>query len=165
MNEPAPGLQVDSDRAFQERFWVWERAGWIGMLLFVIAALAGLTGVTGPLSGGKAEAGEATIHYPRISRWQASDDLMVEFTGEAASPVEVVLPRSFTDVFAIESVIPQPARVTATPQGQVFEFELSGNSGPRHANFLLRPTRQSWPARARASVAGRPVDLSFTVLP
>lgn len=59
MTHVIEGLEVGADRPFQERLWFWERVGWAAMLLLVVAALAGLTGTTGPASWGKVEAGGA----------------------------------------------------------------------------------------------------------
>lgn len=165
MNKVPQGLEVDSDRAFQEKFWVVERVGWVLMFLVVVAALAGFTGVTGAASSGRAEAAGATIDHPRISRWQTGDTLAVEFADSAAGKVEVLIPREFTKVFAIEGVTPEPSKVTATPDGQLFEFDLAADPGKKTADFAVRAQRPALPTRARGAVAGEPFAMQFTVLP
>jgi hypothetical protein len=165
MSKKAEGLELDSDRSFQEKFWVVERVGWALMFLIVVAALAGFTGVTGAASSGRAEAAGAKIDHPRISRWQTADTLAVEFHEGAAGKVEVLIPKAFTKVFAIEGVTPEPSKVTATPEGQLFEFELAAESGEKTADFALRAGRPALPTQARGAVAGEPFDMPFTVLP
>ena len=156
---------IGADRRFQERLWFWERVGWAAMALLVLAALAGLTGTRGPAASGTVEAGGATIEYPRISRWQSADSLGVEFAVEAGGAVQVLLPGAFTDVFSIQSVTPQPSKVTATANGQLFEFELAPEPGPKKATFAVRAERPAFPVPTRGEVGGAPFAFSFTVLP
>lgn len=165
MSKDAQGLEIDSDRAFQERFWIVERIGWALMLLIVLAALAGFTGVTGPASTGRAEAAGARVDYPRISRWQTADMLAIEFAEGAGGKVEVLIPREFTRVFSIEGVTPEPSKVTATSDGPLYEFEVDADPGTKTADFAIRAQRPAVPTRARGAVAGEPFAMSFTVLP
>lgn len=165
MSSIAQGLEIDADRAFQEKQWLWERVGWLLMALLVIAALAGLTGANGPAASGQANAAGATIDYPRIARWQASDTMSIEFAPDAQGRVEVLLPAEFSEIFAIESVTPQPSRAVTTPRGQLYEFELAAESGAKSANFSLRPGRPAFPQSVAGEVAGEPFVMGFTVLP
>ncbi len=51
-------LELDEDRNFQERWWTAERIAWIGFALVIVVALAGLTGLGGPVrqrNGGGAD--------------------------------------------------------------------------------------------------------------
>ena len=165
MNKDPQGLEIDLDRSFQEKMWVVERIGWALMFLIVVAALAGFTGVTGAASSGRAEAAGATIDYPRISRWQTADTLAVDFAESTAGKVEVLIPKAFTKVFAIDGVTPQPSKVTATPEGQLYEFELAAEAGKKTADFSIRAGRPSLPTQARGAVAGEPFAMPFIVLP
>lgn len=163
MNTNPASLELETDRRFQERFWVFQRIGWVAMLLLVAAALAGLAGTSGAASSGRVEAGGATIDYPRIARWQTADTMTIEFSGSGLAQVR--LPAAFADAFSIENVTPQPAKVVATPDGPLFEFDLGGGEGPKKVNFAVRADRPSLPRRARGEVAGEPYEFSFTVLP
>jgi hypothetical protein len=141
--EAASSLDLDSDRPFQERMWRFERAAWALMALLVIAAFAGFTGKGGPFAHARVQAGTATVDYPRISRWQTADSLTVEFGPETSGRGEVLLPSAFTDSFAIESVVPQPIEVVATPEGKLFRFAMEGN-GRKSVNFAVRAGSPSW---------------------
>ena len=159
------GLQIDTDRAFQERFWKVQRWAWLAMLLIIVAALAGLTGKGGALSRAEVESGSATITYPRVSRWQMADELSVEFasaTGEA----KVMLPMSFLDSFAVEAVTPQPSEVTAVAEGQEFTFRLGAEPGAKSVQFAVRATSPTWVSRSYAVVGdAERAPMSFVVLP
>lgn len=63
-------LDVDDDRAFQEKFWTFQRVAWALMALILLAALAGTTGSGGPLAHAEASGPGGSIEYPRIARWQ-----------------------------------------------------------------------------------------------
>lgn len=163
MSGNVSGLEIETDRRFQERVWIFERAGWIAMLLIVVAALAGLTGTSGPASSASVEAGGAKIDYPRIARWQTADSMTVEFSG--AGTGRVLLPSAFLEAMSVENVTPQPTRVVATPQGAIFEFELGGGAGDKRVDFALRPDSPSFPQRVAGDVEGDPFEISFMVLP
>jgi hypothetical protein len=165
MSKDPQCVEIDLDRSFQEKMWLVERIGWALMFLVVVAALAGFTGVTGAASSGHAEAAGARIDYPRISRWQTADTLAIEFPASAAGKVEVLVPQAFTKVFAIEGVTPEPSRVTVTPKGQLYEFELAAEAGKKTADFAIRAGRPSLRTQARGAVAGEPFDMPFIVLP
>ena len=165
MNKDPQGLEIELDRRFQEKAWVAERFGWTLMFLLIVAALAGFTGVTGAASSGHAEAAGARIDHPRISRWQTADTLAIEFADSAAGTVEVLIPKSFTEVFSIEGVTPEPSKVTATSEGQLYEFELAAGAGKKTADFSIRAQRPALPTQARGAIAGETFAMSFTVLP
>lgn len=165
MTQIIEGLEVGTDRPFQERLWFWERVGWVVMLLLVLAAIAGLTGTTGPLSSGKVEAAGAEIDYPRIGRWRAADSLTVTFAEIAGTTGTILIDDKFLEVFAIDSVTPQPAKVVATPRGQEFQFDLASAAAPRKVHFSVTPQLPAFPARASGTVSGEPYSFTFTVLP
>lgn len=57
-------IEVDTDRDFQERFWVIVRVGWVAMALLCLSAVFGLTGSGGPYSSQTIQAGGARIDLP-----------------------------------------------------------------------------------------------------
>jgi hypothetical protein len=150
---------------FQERFWIIQRGGWLALALFLAAAVAGLTGRNGPLSRAQAETAQATIDYPRVSRWQMADELRVQFeTG--AGQGDVLLPPTFLDMFEIERVAPQPRSVMATPRGDRYHFDLAVGAGPKVARFAIRPKAPSLDGRSHVlSISGAPVSIAVTVMP
>lgn len=162
----ASGLQVTEDRPWQERFWTGQRIGWALMALFIIAAIAGLTGMGGPLASAKAELGGGTVDYPRITRWQADDRLQVRIAPASTTDVELTLSREFVELFAISSIQPEPAEVQATPSGHRFTFETEPDERERVISFTIRATRPVLAQPVAASLGnGQPKWLTITVLP
>lgn len=138
-------IDVDADRAFQERYWVFVRVGWVAMAGLWLAAVLGFTGGGGIYSSQTVEAGASRIELPAVARWQASDQLTVH-VAEPGNRTTVLVPAGFGDVFTIESVTPQPVSVTAVPSGDLYEFARQPG-GPITIDFTVRPARPVWRAR------------------
>lgn len=129
-----------ADTAFQEKFWVFQRAGWAGLALFIAAGLAGLTGRGGPLAQDNAAAGAATVEYPAIARWQTAATLDIRLqTG--TQPADVLLPASFVALFEIERVSPLPAKVTASAAGLRYVFARDTGNASATLTFDIRARR------------------------
>ena len=92
--------------------------------LVLVAALAGLTGGGGILSGASRDLGAARIDYPRIARWTTPDLLTVSFT--EGGNRSLLLSPEFLRAFEIETIQPQPAHAATTPQGLQLEFAVEG---------------------------------------
>lgn len=159
-------LEVNEDRAWQERTWTIQRLGWIAMVVFLLAALFGATGSGGPLATARVATGGGTIDHPRIARWQSAEQVTVNLPSGSTGPIDVELERSFVDLFSIESVEPDPSQVTATGAGHRFTFDLAGDAGPKSIAFHVRASN---PAIERAIGVrigeGRPARMIVTVLP
>lgn len=162
----ARGLQVTEDRAWQEKFWTAQRVGWVLMAVFIVAAIAGLTGMGGPLASARAELGGGTIDYPRITRWQADDQLQVRVSPTSPADVELTLSPEFVQLFAISSIQPEPAEVQATAAGHRFTFETEPGERERVISFGVRATRPVIAQPFAASLGNaQPQRLTITVLP
>lgn len=127
-DQPPPirddGLQLAEDRAFQNRLWTIQRSSWIGFILLLLVALAGLTGGGGYFSNQTVEIGSATVVLPRISRREATDEMRL-IVSDAPS-VDIQLSSDFGRYYTIKQIYPQPDRSEATDAGLRFRFALSG---------------------------------------
>lgn len=160
------GLEVREDRGWQERFWTSQRVAWIAMALFILAAMAGLTGMGGPLASASADLGGGTIEYPRITRWQADDQLQVRVEPASTGNVELTLSPQFVQTFAISSIQPEPKDARATTSGHRFVFETDQGGGERVIVFNLRASRPVLGQQVAASLGdGTPAQMTITVLP
>ena len=153
------------DREWQERFWTAQRVGWLFMVLFLVAAIAGLTGKGGPLASATAKAADATIDYPRISRWQSDEELVVRLADSASGKVDVELSSAFGRVFTLESVKPEPASVQATARGHKFTFEVEAGAGEKQIVFDVKTGRPVMGKTINAAVGGAPGRMTVTILP
>lgn len=166
-DENSPEVDISDDRVLQERVWAVSRIGWLIMLVIIVAAALGLTGSGGPLAHQSLGAGQAQIDLPKIARWAAADELVIDFAHGQTGKSEVRLPAAFLDAFSIEAVSPQPSSVVATPEGQVFTFDLSDKPGGRSARFAIRAGDPLLPTNVgRFGVAGAiSKPATITVLP
>lgn len=142
---PSRAIEIDTGPAFQERWWRLERLAWVLMGLLIVAALCGLTGAGGPLSRGQVEAGNATIDYPRIARWQSAEDATIRFASDATGEVDVLLSARFAEAFDVETVQPQPASAASTAEGHRLTFDLGTGAGSKIVTLSLRPGRPGLP--------------------
>ena len=156
------GLQLDEHRSFQERWWTVERFAWGGFCVLVAMAASGLLGGGGPLANARHDFEGGALEYPRVSRWQANDQMRVVFAADA--PMKAVTLGDLASHFTIETVIPEPARTLTTDNGPRMEFAFDeGASGT-----VVFTVRAGSPGLARFSVAvgaDAPVPLSSLVLP
>lgn len=160
------GLQVNEDRPWQERFWTVQRIAWIAMALFIVAAMFGATGSGGPLATARVETPGGSIDYPRIARWQSTDQVTVNLPPGSSGNVDVEIERSFADLFAIQSVEPEPSQVVATQNGHRFTFDLAADAGPKTIAFHIRPSNPTLPRTIAARIGDAPAArLNVTVLP
>lgn len=166
VDSKATGIELDEDRPFQERFWSFQRIAWVVMGLIVAAALAGLTGAGGLLSRAEATAPGATLDYPRVTRWQASDDMRLTLAPRGADQATIMIGASFFDIFEIEEIHPAPAESGATASGQRLVFDLGEASGEREIIFHIRATAPALTATYQVRVDDGPaMRLSPVVLP
>lgn len=115
-------LDLEDHRKFQFGFWRVQRIAWVGFLLILAAALAGLTGAGGPLSRASVDLGGGVVDHPRVSRWSAADEFRIRLApGE--SERELLLSTAFADHFQIEDIQPAPVRSVAVADGDRLIFE------------------------------------------
>lgn len=145
-SDPAPsqgaGLQIDQDLAFQRRTWIVERAGWAGMGLLVLAALAGLFG-GGPLSQATAGApgGALWLEYDRFGRLLSPATLRVHIGAAGEGTARIWLDRAYLSDVKLEGVVPEPDSVEAASDGLVFVFRVAEPGPPSSVTFDLQPER------------------------
>jgi hypothetical protein len=134
-------LEIDQDLTFVRRSWAVQRAGWAGIGIVLVIALAGGLG-SGPLShqrGGVPDLLE--IDYSRFVRYQASHTLTVRLTGTAVRGPEARLwiDRRYLDQARIESIAPPPVRVEAGADRLLYVFQLLGGTEPVTISIVLQP--------------------------
>lgn len=171
------GLQIDEDRAFQRRHWRRERLAWVGFAAIVAAALAGLSGAGGPLSGQQVDLGAATAQVPRVGRLQRPDTLVIRLpaaapaaagagaAAAAAGPAgsarhEVRLDPAFLDLYTVDTILPAPLAQRAGADG--LWLAVAGQGGK--LRLSIRPRRAGL-ARFALAVDGTQARAAVLVLP
>lgn len=134
-------LEIDQDLTFVRRSWAVQRAGWVGIGIVLIIALAGGLG-SGPLSRQRAVVpGLLEVDYARFVRYQASHTLTARLVGAAIRGPEarVWIDRRYLDDARIETVTPPPLRVETGADRLVYVFPLLGGAGPVIISIVLQP--------------------------
>jgi hypothetical protein len=161
-------LEVDQDLRFQQRDWTFERAGWIGILAVITAALLGFLG-RGVLSDRTHEAADRSlqIEYGRFERHGAAALLEITLRRRAPgdSSVWLWIAEEYLDGVHLESIAPQP--LTQRSVGEQTLYEIGLESGADSARVTVSFTPAKIGARdLRLGVAGaQPLDLSQFVYP
>jgi len=133
-------LQLDEHIDFVRRSWRVERAATWVLIAILVAAGAGLLG-SGPLSGGEASAGGLRVEYPRLSRYQSSERLVIHAAPAArAGELRLWLDRAYLEGVRIESMVPPPVRAEAAGDRVVFVFALA-DVRPFTLHVRLQPER------------------------
>ena len=134
-------LEVDEDLEFQRRDWIFERAGWVALVLVLIAACAGLFG-RGPLSDRSLTApdGSARVDWARFERHGSPAEFTL--TVFRRSPVDtttrVWLDEGFVAGITLDRVIPQP--VSEATDGGRLVLEIPTPRGVDSTRVIVRFT-------------------------
>src|SRR5688572_7914845 len=81
-------LQLEEELPMHERSWVIQRVGWVLIILFVLAAAAGLFG-DGILSKKKSTSGNATAEYERFARYESETKILLQSPNESINTLSL----------------------------------------------------------------------------
>ncbi|WP_173933551.1 hypothetical protein [Chelativorans sp. Marseille-P2723] len=156
------GLQLQEHRSFQNVFWTVERIAWITFALMLVLAILGLTGSGGYFAKANATLPAGSAEYPRVSRWETSDEFRVMF--EAGGETRrLTIGNPFFKYFQIEGVQPQPERSRSVQHGVMMEF-AADEGAPVDVTFYVRSLRPGI-ANYRVGLDGADTLLRTVILP
>jgi hypothetical protein len=103
-------LQIDEDITFQRREWMAQRVGIALLFVFVLGALLGLTGVSGPLSQGDVSdsAGIVRVEYDRVVRRGAQASVKLHVRSTAPGDLQFWISAPYLRDVTIEKIVPEP---------------------------------------------------------
>jgi len=156
------GLQLDEKRNFHRVFWIVERVAWVVFAFILVLALLGLTGSGGYLSRITQTLSTGEVEYPRVTRWQATDELRASFKGGAQTH-RLSLGYSFFESFEVEAIQPEPERTVTLPEGVAMEFAAE-EGAPVNVTLHMRSLHSGW-VNYRLDLDGDGVDASILILP
>jgi hypothetical protein len=115
-------LDLEKHLPFQQRFWRWQRWGWLVIAGMVLAGAAGLFG-GGAVSHAVATnpAGSARLEYERFGRYQSETVIRLRVNG--APPhgrLGVRVSQPYLDGVQVTSILPTPVAVEAGTEGVTF---------------------------------------------
>ena len=161
-------LEVTEDPNFHRRFWTFQRAGWIALVLLVVAALTGLFG-SGPLSTATAhtDGDELTVDYHRFSRYQSLSTIQVTLGPGAieGSEAQVWINSSYMNRVRIENIAPEPDSVEIGSERYIFTFMVAEEADPAPISFHVRPEEPGIQAAEVGIVDGPSTSMRLIVFP
>lgn len=131
--EEMAGLEIDEDLPTQGWIWRFERIGWAGLTLFVLAGLIGAFG-GGSLSRAEARdaSGRLTVRFERFARADTSTTLEIRVVAaQQSEPLWVHLSKDYFDAARIDRIVPEPERTLVAQDTVRFGFDpnQAGESG------------------------------------
>ncbi|MER7113349.1 hypothetical protein ABT332_02530 [Saccharomonospora azurea] len=132
---------IDERPAFQRREWRVNRVAWVGLVLILLAGLAGLWG-GGALGQARVTGadGRLQVDYDRFVRNLGESTLQVRFPPGSAheGSIRLSLSQDYLADNEVMATTPDPMSVTAEGDRLVYEFGVRGD-GPLTVTFDLRP--------------------------
>lgn len=114
-------LDKPEDLAFQRRWWIVERAGWLIMIVGVVAGAAGFLG-RGPASSDRVETpdGKVSLEYDRWTRLQAPTQLRLRLPpADKQREVSVAISREYCRHVRVRQIAPTPLSTHSTAEGLI----------------------------------------------
>ncbi|WP_435170387.1 hypothetical protein [Falsirhodobacter sp. 1013] len=156
------GLQLEEHRRLQRRFWTFQRVAWSVFGFVCVIALLGFTGSGGVFQKQTVRFDNAVVEVPRVTRWEASDDLSIRFAGMEVPP-EIILSQPFFDLFSIERIQPEPRETVLMSSAQRLRFATEG-APPHEVSIGMRSVHFGW-ARFDMTIGGETRMVNILVLP
>lgn len=126
-------LQLEHNPRLQHWEWLFERAGWLALLVVVGLALAGFLG-NGPLSKSIATSadGNLRVEYDKYLHYRAPDTLTIQVDKSLLKEGEfkLRLGGDYLRKLHIEQIMPRPLRELAESDAQALIFEAASADEP-----------------------------------
>ena len=130
---------VGEDLGFQRRVWRFQRLGWAGMAVFVLAGALGAFG-DGPLADAASRSadGAVSVEWERIERAGRDSRLLIRTTAAPDAPLVLRLEGGLADGVTVSSVEPEPAGASRAPGRSWLRFDPPPGGGPAEIKLRLR---------------------------
>ncbi len=113
-------LAVYDDERTHRRAWRIERAGWVLLAGFTVAASSGVLGSAGPLNQRVEQAPGLAVSYHRFVRHAAPCELRLRIPKQERTVISI--DRGFLDSACIRQVLPEPAQTGTSGDRCTFTF-------------------------------------------
>lgn len=151
----ATSLQIDQDLTLQHRSWKVQRAGWVLMALFVLAAAFGLFG-SGMASRATAGGMDAPVRleYARFGRWLAPVEMRLLLREQDTGSARVWMSAEYIESYKVEAIAPEPESTEVGGDGLIYTFRVSPGQ-PATVTFHLTPEHFG-PRSGEVGIVGAP---------
>jgi len=123
---PDRSIEIDEDLKFQKKEWFYQRIGMAGLVLIVLAALLGFTGMGGPFSHGDVgdPSGPLHVEYERYVRRGGLSTLTLHLH-TSPGDVRFWVSAPYFEYVRIDSVAPTPEMVSVDAGRHVYLIRSS----------------------------------------
>jgi hypothetical protein len=117
----------ESELEYHRREWVAQRIGWVGMALFIGAAVLGFVGGGVASDRQVGDASVAAIRYERFARYASPARIEITIAPAAAAQgtVSFEVNESYMHAFEVQSIVPEPRSVETKNERIRFTFDAS----------------------------------------
>lgn len=122
----AADLEVDGDAGSSPVEYRVQQGGWVCMLAFVLAALAGVFGV-GPLDRETLRSEGLEVTHARFQRMTSADEIEVKIAANGQESRRVWVSRGYVKRFTVEALSPEPESSTATDDAVIYTFRAAAD--------------------------------------
>jgi len=128
VNRKSRTLDIDEDPQFQQKEYFFQRIGVALLVVFVLAALLGLTGMGGPLSKGEAgeRSGPMHVEYERFVRRGGVSTAKLHLR-HTPGDVRFWVAAHYFERVRIESVAPQPELVAVETDRHIYMIRAASH--------------------------------------
>lgn len=119
---------IKENLRFQKMTWIVERAGWLVMVVIVIAALAGLFGGPSTREDVRDGSGRLQVSYQQFQRHLDPTDLRISVDARGQSLFEVIIDQALASNMEIRTIMPTPLEMQAHDGGMLLKFAASPES-------------------------------------
>lgn len=152
-------MQLEEDIGFFRKELIFQRLGWLMMLLLLILGCLGLFG-TGILSHQKTENDTAAIEYEKFLRFENQSMLVIR-SNQTTEHTTVGFPPAYLKRLRIEKTIPAVQSSHIKDRTTFYVFSATGSAEIR---FFITPTETGKTAGI-VTVNGKEISLSHFVYP
>lgn len=169
VNYRGDGPEIQEDPAFHRRSWTVQRAGWMAMVVLVVAGMLGLLGGEGPFVDNRAGGSEhgIVVEYQKFIRKRSPTDLRIHVLPDAAesSDIAIWIDRAYLERFEVQYINPEPASVATSDTHLIYTFELSEPGQAANLTFNIESESFGMPD-AWIGIDGRePVEFRQIIYP
>ena len=156
---------VGEDLGFQRRVWRFQRFGWAGLAVFLLAGAFGAFG-DGPLADASTRSadGAVSVEWERIERAGRDSRLLIRTIAAADRPLILRLDGGLADGVTVSSAEPEPDSQARAPGRAWLRFDPPPGGGPAEIKLRLRSSGPGVVSGTLA-VADSVVPLRLYVLP
>ena len=158
----AADLEVDGDAGSSPAEYRVQQGGWLAMLAFVGAALAGLFGA-GPLAREVLRDGGLEVTHARFQRVTSADTIEVKVAANGQESRRIEVSRAYLKQFTVEAMSPEPESSTASNDIVAYTFRAPADRA-LVVTIHVRPSERTFgrmPGEIRADGGGRVVLSQF----